>query len=1134
MNKKWGKALLWRGFSILIVLSMLMASGMVSPRVSAQGPLPWIVASEAGDWFWTADFIPGELNAAIFDTEAKGTELWVGTVTADESGFAFVDFPIHAVDLLPGMFIEVSDGTSTKGLVLQAISMDVFDTNAEVMAGMAPVGAEVWAFAGLQEGQQPLQAVVDPDTGAWVADFNTLEPPYDITEEMRSWSFAHIYDADGDANEAGTPPGPQDFIDGFDGALADGWYWINENPDRWNLTEAPGSLRIYTSPSGTGIENLLLRGVAPGDFAIETHLLFEPDANFQLAGLVIWQDEFNFLQFGRAFCDIPEQCAGNGIYFDYVAGGELQNGNFAIPVDVPNEAYLRLERRGEMVRALFSYEGITWFEIGTHWIAPDFLANGVGLTSAQDFFDPYEPAPADFDYFELTQGHGFLPEGFHDGDQGEVPRWACNAFGWAVDPDDREADINVEINVDGEKIEEFLPADQYRPDLEATGGCAGGSCGFSTELWDRISSYEPHQVTAYAQDLQTGEWVRLSASPMELTCRTSFDIYTIDPLSGETIQITSTPDADEYNPHFSPNGKLVVHHTVFSGGYGLYLTDLTTGISTPLPGGENGGYASFSPNGRWISFSKDGNLYLVSPAGGDPVTIREDAEMAAWAPNGKRLVYRQLSDGSLLTMAVDRGKGRDTLVAPAGFNPEWSPDGAWILYDLDGDLWKVPVTIFGVPLGDPVRLTASILDESHASWSPDGQTIVFHAGMTSDYDLWTMPAAGGEPTWLAGVPGFGDYDPGYIKNNGLIAYAGISPDNQAPRTWVAAYTYDLPDEYWSEGPHEYQFALNGELYDVPRQIDVSRNYPRYDGTVLLRPGAVRMRVGEGCDWADAFNPNQRTQFNVGWTFDGTFAEAQAFFDTSLSEVVWDARPLTAMQRHEFYSFSSLDWDGYVCSFTAGPPKMDLRVNYGHDWVESFYEAGHEVVITWERGEMQATQTIMTGLRGEWEGAEGFQTVTENWSPAAPDLQPGDWVYAVVDNGVTARVQLGDISGAVDVDTDSISGTVLAEWLGNPVQVECHDWGSGEAGPFGNIDSGLIYANGVDEYSCSWAGEWDIQPWQDIGVGYFTTESHWVANAFHAETESLSESLDNFSSSPLTAVQLSRMVNGGKIQTLYKS
>ena len=53
------------------------------------------------------------------------------------------------------------------------------------------------------------------------------------------------------------------------------------------------------------------------DFAIETHMLFEPTTNYQFAGLVIWQDEFNFLQFGRAFCDNEGTCVGNGIYFDY-------------------------------------------------------------------------------------------------------------------------------------------------------------------------------------------------------------------------------------------------------------------------------------------------------------------------------------------------------------------------------------------------------------------------------------------------------------------------------------------------------------------------------------------------------------------------------------------------------------------------------------------------------------------------------------------------------------------------------------------------------------------------------------------------------------------------------------------------
>lgn len=41
-------------------------------------------------------------------------------------------------------------------------------------------------------------------------------------------------------------------------------------------------------------------------------------------------------------------------------------------------------------------------------------------------------------------------------------------------------------------------------------------------------------------------------------------------------------------------------------------------------------------------------------------------------------------------------------------------------------------------------------------------------------------------------------------------------------------------------------------------------------------------------------------------------------------------------------------------------------------------------------------------------------------------------------------------------------------------------------------------DGAQEYSCSWDGEWDVLPWQDIGVGYFTPDGHWVANAFRFE------------------------------------
>jgi beta-xylosidase len=150
--------------------------------------------------------------------------------------------------------------------------------------------------------------------------------------------------------------------------------------------------------------------VAQGDFAITTHVLFEPNTNFQLAGLVIYQDENNYLQFGRAFCNAPGACAGNGIYFDNVVGGNFTGGNFTTSVESPNEAYLRLEGRGDLVKALFSHDGVTWIEIGTHGFSSDFQINGVGLTSVGDTNPSDKDIPADFDFFELSEN----PDRFKD------------------------------------------------------------------------------------------------------------------------------------------------------------------------------------------------------------------------------------------------------------------------------------------------------------------------------------------------------------------------------------------------------------------------------------------------------------------------------------------------------------------------------------------------------------------------------------------------------------------------------------------------------------------------------------------------------------------------------------------------
>jgi hypothetical protein len=193
---------------------------------SAQEAHPRIVVSEAGNWFWTTEFNPGTLDLFLYESADEGAALlWSGQQEADLSGFILVGYDIHGQDLVPGNFLVVSDGVHEKGVVLETITMDVFDTENEIMAGTAPAGREVTAVAGMAEAetQAVIHLVADPQSGAWLADFKTV--PFDIIEEMRPWSFAQIFDEDGDANEAGTPPPPPNprFV------IFPEWEWFDGN-----------------------------------------------------------------------------------------------------------------------------------------------------------------------------------------------------------------------------------------------------------------------------------------------------------------------------------------------------------------------------------------------------------------------------------------------------------------------------------------------------------------------------------------------------------------------------------------------------------------------------------------------------------------------------------------------------------------------------------------------------------------------------------------------------------------------------------------------------------------------------------------------------------------------------------------
>ncbi len=82
-----------------------------------------------------------------------------------------------------------------------------------------------------------------------------------------------------------------------------------------------------------------------------------------------------------------------------------------------------------------------------------------------------------------------------------------------------------------------------------------------------------------------------------------------------------------------------------------------------------------------------------------------------------------------------------TISPGPGFSvPRPSPDGQWIAFSYQGDLWVVPRSG-----GRALRLTDSEGYETGALWTPDGQEIVFYSSRYNKSHIFVMPADGSAP-----------------------------------------------------------------------------------------------------------------------------------------------------------------------------------------------------------------------------------------------------------------------------------------------------------------------------------------------------------------------------------------------------
>jgi CSLREA domain-containing protein len=139
---------------------------------------------------------------------------------------------------------------------------------------------------------------------------------------------------------------------------------------------------------------------------------------------------------------------------------------------------------------------------------------------------------------DLADIFNTLPEGHHDNFAGIISPFFCRAEGWAADPDDRAAHLNIRIFSDGVEIAQTV-ADTFRPDLADAGVCQDGNCSFSLSLWSLITPDVDHLILVQGQDAQTGEWATLYDTPKTLNCFTA---------QAQTLVVNSTSDNADANP----------------------------------------------------------------------------------------------------------------------------------------------------------------------------------------------------------------------------------------------------------------------------------------------------------------------------------------------------------------------------------------------------------------------------------------------------------------------------------------------------------------------------------------------------------------------------------------------------------
>jgi Tol biopolymer transport system component len=219
------------------------------------------------------------------------------------------------------------------------------------------------------------------------------------------------------------------------------------------------------------------------------------------------------------------------------------------------------------------------------------------------------------------------------------------------------------------------------------------------------------------------------------------DLWVMDANGRNRVNITNTPNVDEWQPAWFPSGKKVAYvregvvgSAVYSAIEVLTLNDrYGSKVTKTTRLTEDGSFPAVSPNGKRLAFGSDrdgdAEIYVMRTDAREgpnnrPVKLTDNAtyydRQPDWSPDGSRIVYVSYrNNADIFVMRADgSGKKKNLTRSPAREQyPAFSPDGKYIVFTSDrgGDqeIWKVRLDGTGL-----TQVTSDGLDNHQPDWQP--------------------------------------------------------------------------------------------------------------------------------------------------------------------------------------------------------------------------------------------------------------------------------------------------------------------------------------------------------------------------------------------------------------------------------